>query len=149
MFFLFISFSFSKLACPRLRTPMQPLVELGPCCSWLFSLSFCVASIPTQFDPALAPPGKAVVHAYTAGNEPYSVWEGLKRGSKEYEDLKQERSQTLWKVRGCGGFICCALCAVCLCPPVHMNPQRVGRATQGQHGGMKNQSSSAGRRYGR
>jgi hypothetical protein len=46
----------------------------------------------------LAPPGKAVVHAYTAGNEPYSVWEGLRRGSKEYEDLKQQRSQTLWKV---------------------------------------------------
>ncbi|WIA20624.1 hypothetical protein OEZ85_005006 [Tetradesmus obliquus] len=60
-------------------------------------LNVCIASIPTQFDPALAPPGKAVVHAYTAGNEPYSVWEGLKRGSKEYEDLKQERSQTLWK----------------------------------------------------
>jgi phytoene dehydrogenase-like protein len=61
-------------------------------------LNVCIASIPTQFDPALAPPGKAVVHAYTAGNEPYSVWEGLKKGSKEYEDMKQERSQTLWKV---------------------------------------------------
>lgn len=34
----------------------------------------------------------------SAGNEPYSVWEGLRRGSKEYEDLKQERAQTLWKV---------------------------------------------------
>jgi hypothetical protein len=36
--------------------------------------------------------------AYTAGNAPYSVWEGLRRGSKEYEELKQESSQTLWKV---------------------------------------------------
>jgi phytoene dehydrogenase-like protein len=62
-------------------------------------LNVCIASIPTQFDPALAPPGKAVVHAYTAGNEPYSVWEGLRRGSKEYEDMKQQRTQTLWKVR--------------------------------------------------
>ncbi|KAF6251044.1 hypothetical protein COO60DRAFT_1645535 [Scenedesmus sp. NREL 46B-D3] len=60
-------------------------------------LNVCIASIPTQFDPALAPPGKAVVHAYTAGNEPYSVWEGLRRGSQEYEDMKQQRSQTLWK----------------------------------------------------
>lgn len=42
--------------------------------------------------------GKAVVHTYTAGNEPYSVWEGLQRGSKEYEDLKQQRAETLWKV---------------------------------------------------
>jgi hypothetical protein len=43
--------------------------------------------------------GKAVVHTYTAGNEPYSVWEGLQRGSKEYEELKQQRAETLWKVR--------------------------------------------------
>lgn len=42
--------------------------------------------------------GKAVVHTYTAGNEPYSVWEGLQRGSKEYEELKQQRAETLWKV---------------------------------------------------
>ena len=41
--------------------------------------------------------GKAVVHTYTAGNEPYEVWEGLERGSKEYEDLKQQRAETLWK----------------------------------------------------
>jgi len=40
-----------------------------------------------------------VVHTYTAGNEPYSVWEGLERGSKEYEELKQQRAETLWKVR--------------------------------------------------
>eukprot|EP00879_Flechtneria_rotunda_P013399 GHRR01013989.1.p1 GENE.GHRR01013989.1~~GHRR01013989.1.p1 ORF type:complete len:344 (+),score=119.41 GHRR01013989.1:1930-2961(+) len=60
-------------------------------------LNVCIASVPTQFDPTLAPKGKAVVHAYTAGNEPYSVWEGLERGSREYEDLKEERSQTLWR----------------------------------------------------
>jgi phytoene dehydrogenase-like protein len=73
-------------------------------------LNVCIASIPTQFDPALAPPGKAVVHAYTAGNEPYSVWEGLRRGSKEYEDMKQERSQTLWKVgRAFVSYVCGSL----------------------------------------
>lgn len=62
-------------------------------------LNVCIASIPTVFDADLAPPGKAVVHTYTAGNEPYSVWEGLRRGSREYEDLKQQRAQTLWQVR--------------------------------------------------
>lgn len=51
---------------------------------------------------ALCVAGKAVVHTYTAGNEPYSVWEGLERGSKEYEDLKQQRAETLWKVGGLG-----------------------------------------------
>lgn len=46
----------------------------------------------------LAHAGKSVVHTYTAGNEPYSVWEGLQRGSKDYEDMKQQRAETLWKV---------------------------------------------------
>lgn len=45
--------------------------------------------------------GKAVVHTYTAGNEPYAVWEGLERGSKEYEELKQQRAETLWQVMHC------------------------------------------------
>lgn len=48
------------------------------------------------FDPSLAPPGKAVVHAYTAANEPYGPWAGLQRGSPEYAAMKQERSQRLW-----------------------------------------------------
>jgi hypothetical protein len=36
----------------------------------------CIVSIPTVFDPSLAPPGKAVVHAYYAANEPYEVRDG-------------------------------------------------------------------------
>ena len=48
----------------------------------------CIGSIPTVFNPRLAPPGKALVHAYTAGNEPYSVWEGLDRNSEQYRQLK-------------------------------------------------------------
>ena len=59
--------------------------------------NICIASIPTVIDPALAPAGKAVVHAYTAGNEPWEIWEGLTPGSKEYENLKEERSQCLWE----------------------------------------------------
>ncbi len=53
-------------------------------------------SIPTVFDPSLAPAGHHVVHAYTAANEPYSLWQGLQRGSPEYAALKEERSQVLW-----------------------------------------------------
>ena len=48
----------------------------------------CIASIPTVLNASLAPPGKALVHAYTAGNEPYSLWEGLDRRSEEYKQLK-------------------------------------------------------------
>ncbi len=48
----------------------------------------CIASIPTVFDKSLAPEGHAVVHAYTAGNEPFELWEGMTRGSEEYEQLK-------------------------------------------------------------
>jgi hypothetical protein len=48
----------------------------------------------------MAPPGKAVVHAYYAGSEPYSLWEDVKRGSEEYKRLKEERSEPLWKVCG-------------------------------------------------
>lgn len=44
-----------------------------------------IVSIPTVLDPSLAPDGKHLVHIYTAGNEPYKLWEGMKRGSSEYE----------------------------------------------------------------
>mmetsp|Transcript_35617 Transcript_35617/g.100819 ORF Transcript_35617/g.100819 Transcript_35617/m.100819 type:complete len:607 (+) Transcript_35617:192-2012(+) len=54
----------------------------------------CIASIQ---DRSLAPQGKHVLHAYTPATEPYSLWEGVKRGSPEYNKLKEERSQVLWK----------------------------------------------------
>lgn len=57
----------------------------------------CIASVPTVLDPSLAPAGKAIIHSYTAGNEPWEVWEGVTPGSKEYEALKEERSQCLWQ----------------------------------------------------
>eukprot|EP00898_Chlorokybus_atmophyticus_P007437 jgi/Chlat1/7695/Chrsp64S00562 len=56
-----------------------------------------VVSIPSVLDPSLAPHGKHVVHAYTPATEPWSEWEGLKRGSPEYEQKKQERAEVLWK----------------------------------------------------
>jgi len=53
--------------------------------------------IPSVIDSSMAPAGHHVIHAYTAGNEPYSVWEDVKRPSERYEELKVERSQVLWR----------------------------------------------------
>ncbi|KAH7302010.1 hypothetical protein KP509_23G052400 [Ceratopteris richardii] len=57
----------------------------------------CIVSIPTVFDPSLAPPGHHVVHAYTAGNEPYDIWRGMDQKSAEYATQKEVRSEVLWK----------------------------------------------------
>ena len=54
-------------------------------------------SIPSVLSPGMAPPGKHVIHAYTPGNEPLALWDGLDRHSAEYKKLKEERSQILWK----------------------------------------------------
>ena len=67
-----------------------------------------VVSVPSLLDPSLAPDGHHVIHAYTAGNEPYSVWEpfeGLmdKGAPKDaalqagYEQLKEERAAPMWE----------------------------------------------------
>jgi len=57
-----------------------------------------LVSIPSVHDTTLAPDGYAVLHAYTPATEDFSRWEGLDRKSKEYEVLKDERSQYLWDV---------------------------------------------------
>ena len=67
-----------------------------------------VVSVPSILDPSLAPPGHHVIHAYTAGNEPYSVWEPfeglLDKGAPrdaalqaDYEKLKEERAAPMWE----------------------------------------------------
>jgi len=53
--------------------------------------------IPSTLDPGMAPEGHHTVHAYTAGNEPYEVWEGLHHKSDEYKALKEQRAQVLWQ----------------------------------------------------
>ena len=64
-----------------------------------------VVSCPSKLDPSLAPPGYHVIHAYGAGNEPYSAWEQFehlmgdtkaRNKNKEYQKLKVERSSPLW-----------------------------------------------------
>jgi phytoene dehydrogenase-like protein len=65
----------------------------GPC----GELNMIAVSNPCVIDNTLAPEGYMVVHAYGAGNEPYHVWEGIKRKDPKYEKLKQERSEVLWR----------------------------------------------------
>lgn len=52
-----------------------------------------IISIPSKLDPTLAPQNKHTIHAYTAGSEPYNIWEGLDRQSDEYKRLKEERGE--------------------------------------------------------
>jgi len=55
-------------------------------------------SIPSVHDDTLAPDGHAVLHIYTPATEDFQKWEHLDRRSEEYQALKVERSQFLWKV---------------------------------------------------
>jgi phytoene dehydrogenase-like protein len=50
-----------------------------------------VFSLPSVLDPALAPAGHQVLHAYSPANEPWELWEGLEPGSAAYEARKAER----------------------------------------------------------
>lgn len=54
-------------------------------------------SIPSVLDPSLAPAGKHVIHVYTPGNEPFSIWQGMERNSEEYALLKLERAKVMWE----------------------------------------------------
>jgi phytoene dehydrogenase-like protein len=54
-------------------------------------------SIPSVHDDSLAPPGCAVLHIYTPATEDYEKWRGLDRRSDEYKQLKETRSEYLWK----------------------------------------------------
>ena len=54
-------------------------------------------SIASVMDPGLAPRGKHTLHAYLPATEPFEIWQHVKQGTPEYEQLKKERSQVLWK----------------------------------------------------
>jgi len=69
-----------------------------------------IVSIPTIFDPNLAPDGFHVIHAYTAASENFQDWENKLDGgadngkteekdyqrTKTYKDLKEEKTEALW-----------------------------------------------------
>ena len=50
-----------------------------------------VLSMPSLLDPALAPAGHQMLHAYTPANEPWELWADLERGSAAYAARKAER----------------------------------------------------------
>lgn len=77
-----------------------------------------IISIPTVFDPSLAPPGYHVIHAYTAACDSFDQWEVFLEGSvdlgkvgespnssksreyaksKEYAKLRDEKAEVLWQ----------------------------------------------------
>ncbi|KAL7517568.1 hypothetical protein ACHAWX_002487 [Stephanocyclus meneghinianus] len=55
-------------------------------------------SIPSVHDDSLAPTDHAVLHIYTPATEDYDRWKNIDRKSQEYQNLKEERSQYLWRV---------------------------------------------------
>ena len=56
-----------------------------------------LVSVASLLDPALAPDGHHVIHAYVPATEPYAPWEGLDRASKEYKEKKAEAAEVLWR----------------------------------------------------
>ncbi|RMF21011.1 MAG: NAD(P)/FAD-dependent oxidoreductase [Cyanobacteria bacterium J083] len=54
-------------------------------------------SIPSLLDRNLAPQGKHTIHVYTPANEPYAIWQDIKRNTPEYELLKQNRAEVMWQ----------------------------------------------------
>lgn len=78
-----------------------------------------IISIPTVFDPTLAPEGYHIIHAYTAASDNFDDWlqfqeETGKVGSSPnssksrtysqmegYEDLKNQKAEALWKAVEC------------------------------------------------
>lgn len=79
-----------------------------------------IISIPTIFDPSLAPPGYHIVHAYTAASEDFSEWEPFLKDTDTvsasspssssaqkynrapgYTELKEQKAEALWKAVEC------------------------------------------------
>lgn len=57
-----------------------------------------VLSMPSLLDPAMAPAGHQVLHGYTPANEPWHLWQDLKRGTPAYAALKKDRCQVFHRV---------------------------------------------------
>ena len=55
-----------------------------------------IISIPSTLDRSLCPAGCHVIHAYLNACEPYNVWEN-KTSREEYNKLKEQRAEVLWK----------------------------------------------------
>jgi phytoene dehydrogenase-like protein len=78
-----------------------------------------IISIPTVFDPRLAPEGYHIVHAYTAAADSFDDWEPFQKETGKvgaspnsgvsqtysikdgYEELKAQKAEALWKAVEC------------------------------------------------
>ncbi|KAK2413011.1 hypothetical protein P8452_73255 [Trifolium repens] len=92
-------------------------------------------SVPSVLAPNLAPIGKHVLHAYLPGTEPFELWEGLDRRSAEYKNLKEQRSEIMWRAveRAVGAGFSREKCEVKLVgtPLTHQRFLRRNRGTYG------------------
>ena len=57
-----------------------------------------VVSIPSVLDPAMAPAGHHVLHAYTPANEPWGYWSDLEHNSADYKRVREQRCSVFWQV---------------------------------------------------
>ena len=64
-----------------------------------------VVSVGSKLDQSMAPPGYHVIHAYTAGNEPFEDWEQFEHlmddaaardKDEAYQAFKNERAKPIW-----------------------------------------------------
>jgi len=93
---LFLAIDATDLDLSHIEDPAHLVVQ-----DWDRSLqdsqNLCSFFIPSLRDPSVCPPGKHCIHVYSSGGEPYEPWEKLEPGSDEYERMKEERSQVLWR----------------------------------------------------
>lgn len=97
------SFMHVHLAVPEESMPEKFPPQWTICSSWDHGIeargNVVVVSVPTKLDPSLAPPGYHVIHAYTAGNEPYEEWEkfeGVKGDDPDYLRAKEEAAKPIF-----------------------------------------------------
>ena len=93
---LFLAIDAEGLDLSHIDDPAQLVVQ-----DWGRSLqdsqNLCSFFIPSMCDDSICPPGKHVIHVYSSGGEPYEPWEALTPGSPEYEAMKEQRAEVLWK----------------------------------------------------
>ena len=101
------SFMHVHLGVPASALPPDAPPQWTVCSSWDVPIdapgNVVVVSVPSMLDPSLAPEGHHVIHAYTAGNEPWDAWAdfapgGARHGDKDaYAARKEERAAPIFE----------------------------------------------------
>lgn len=97
------SFVHVHMGVPASAVPDDAPPQWTVCSSWQNGIDargdVVVVSVPSKLDPDLAPPGHHVIHAYTAGNEPYEAWrrfEGCKPNDPAYLAAKEQAAKPIF-----------------------------------------------------